>query len=82
MWHLMTYVYVIHLCITGDKDDVYAECLGINVKFCETMHRQNMRSKKEMAMFYGMSIRSSETFSNLPHCKKKKKRLLWLVITT
>ncbi|XP_043111143.1 uncharacterized protein si:ch211-122l24.6 [Puntigrus tetrazona] len=22
------------------------------MKFCETMHRQNMRSKKEMAMFY------------------------------
>ncbi|KAF4117592.1 uncharacterized protein si:ch211-122l24.6 [Onychostoma macrolepis] len=38
--------------IEADKDDVYVECHSINVKFCETMHRQNMRSKKEMAMFY------------------------------
>ncbi|KAL1280756.1 hypothetical protein QQF64_015356 [Cirrhinus molitorella] len=38
--------------IEADKDDVYAECHSINLKFCETMHLQNIRSKKEIVKFY------------------------------
>ncbi|XP_042633701.1 uncharacterized protein si:ch211-122l24.6 isoform X1 [Cyprinus carpio] len=51
--------------IEADKEDVYAECHAINVKFCETMHRQNMRSKKEVAMFYEYRRHWSEVVKKL-----------------
>ncbi|XP_059418743.1 uncharacterized protein si:ch211-122l24.6 [Carassius carassius] len=51
--------------IEADKEDVYAECHTINVKFCETMHRQNMRSKKEVAMFYEYRRHWSEVVEKL-----------------
>ncbi|XP_052466634.1 uncharacterized protein si:ch211-122l24.6 [Carassius gibelio] len=51
--------------IEADKEDVYAECHAINVKFCETMHRQNMRSKKEVAMFYEYRRHWSEVVEKL-----------------
>ncbi|XP_050987314.1 uncharacterized protein si:ch211-122l24.6 [Labeo rohita] len=51
--------------IDADKDDVYAECNSINVTLCKVTHRQNMRAKKEAAMFYEYRCHWSEVVEKL-----------------
>ncbi|XP_073705486.1 uncharacterized protein [Garra rufa] len=58
--------------LEADKDDVYAESHSLNVELSETMHRQNMRSKKEMTMFYEYRQHWSEVVEKL-----KKKYPQW-----